>query len=134
MKKYAKALAMVAATALSAIYAAISDGHVDNGETITIVTSVLGAAAVFAAPNVPGARYTKAILAVLTAVATLVIGAYSDGHLTGSEIIQIILAGLGAVGVAAVPNMDHGVNLSNTGSLNGQVRCVPAGADYPIAP
>lgn len=119
--KYAKLLAAVVATGLSAIYAAISDGHVTNGEVITVTMGILAAAAVFAAPNVPGARYTKAVLAVLTAVAALAIGGWSDGRLSTSELIQVVLAGLGALGVYALPNRTNGINISDTGSLNGQV-------------
>lgn len=98
---YGKSVAMVIATALSLIVAALTgDNHIDQIEWINCATGVATAAAVFAAPNVPGARFTKLILAVLGAVLTLMINLIADG-ITISEWLQLALAGMGAVGVYA---------------------------------
>jgi hypothetical protein len=106
MKKYAKAVAAVVATVLAAVVAALTgDNTVSATEWVNVAILAVGACGVFAAPNVPGARYTKAIMAVLTAGLTVLASAIVGG-VTPVELFQIILAGLGAVGVYAVPN-DH---------------------------
>lgn len=70
---------------------------------VATVISGVGALAVFAAPNVPGAMYTKSILAALTAALTLLASFITDGVST-SEWLQIGVAVLGAIGVWSVPN------------------------------
>lgn len=104
MKKYSKFFAAVVATVLSAIVAALTgDGVVSATEWVNVAIAGVGAAGVFAAPNVPGSKYTKAVIAVLTAVLTL-LASLLIGGLSGSEVLQLVVAGLGAVGVYSVPN------------------------------
>src|SRR3954469_16203118 len=103
MSKYRKALAAVVATLLSAIVAASTDNVITDVEWINVAVLGVGACAVFTAPNVPGAPVTKAILAVLTAILTLLVSPISDG-ITTAEVLQLLVAGLGAVGVYAVRN------------------------------
>lgn len=104
MRKYSKAIAAVVATILSAVAAALlGDNVVSATEWVNVAIAGVGAAAVFAAPNVPGAPVTKAVLAVLTAVLTVLVSAIVGG-ITTVEWIQIILAGAGAVGVYSVEN------------------------------
>lgn len=100
---YAKAVLAVAVTVVSAIVAAMTDGAVTSVEWVNVAIAGVGAAAVFAAPNVPGARYTKAILAVLTAVLTFLTSAITGGIVL-DEWLQIIVIAAGALGVYAVPN------------------------------
>lgn len=104
MATYAKFFAAVVATVLAAISAALfGDNTISNPEWVNIAIAGVGACAVFAAPNVPGAAYTKTVLAVLTAVLT-VLASVILGGVTTTEWIQIALAGLGALGVYSVPN------------------------------
>lgn len=104
MSQYAKFFAAVVATFLSAVVAALyGDQHISNPEWVNIAVAVVGALAVFAAPNVPGAAYTKSILAVLAAGLAVAASAITNG-ITPTEWMQIALAGLGALGVFAVPN------------------------------
>lgn len=104
MNKYAKFIAIVVATVLSAVSAALfGDSVISPQEWVNVAILGVGAAAVFAGPNVPGARYTKSILAVLAAVLT-VLASVIVGGVGTAEIIQMLLAGLAAVGVYAVPN------------------------------
>lgn len=105
---YAKALAALLATILSGVVAAMTDGHVTTSEWINVAIAGVGVAAVWAGPNVPGARYTKAILAVLTAALTFLASAISDG-VTTAEWLQVALAALAALGVWATPNKDPDV-------------------------
>lgn len=101
---YAKAILAVVATILSALVAALSgDNSISDIELINVAIIAVGSLAVFAAPNVPGARYTKSVLAVLTAVLTLLVNLIVDG-VTVSEWIQLGVAALGALGIYAVPN------------------------------
>lgn len=101
--KYAKAWSAIVAAVLAAVVAALTDGRIDPAEWINVAIMGAGAAAVLTAPNVPGSRYTKVILAVLTAVLTLAVSLITGG-LTTSEILQLVLAGLGAVGVGGLRN------------------------------
>jgi peptidoglycan/LPS O-acetylase OafA/YrhL len=101
---YAKALAAVVATVLSGVVAALTgDNVIGNVEWINIAILGVGALAVFTGPNVPGARITKAVLAVLSAVLVLLVNLIVDG-VTISEWMQLGVAALGALGVYAVPN------------------------------
>lgn len=104
MTSYSKAIAAVVATILSAVIAALTgDNTIGNVEWINIAIAGTGALVVFTAPNVPGARYTKMVVAVLMAVLTLAVNLIVDG-VTVSEWLQLGMAALGALGVYAVPN------------------------------
>lgn len=108
--KYAKFFAIVLAAVLSAISAAlVGDSIISPTEWVNVAILGVGAAAVFAGPNVPGAKYTKAILAVLAAALT-VLASVIIGGVSPAEWIQIVLAALGALGVYAVPNKVNGRN------------------------
>jgi hypothetical protein len=102
--QYAKALMAVVATVVSAVVAALTgDGFIGNVEWINIAIAGVAALAVFAAPNVPGARITKFVIAFLMAVLTLAVNLIADG-ITLSEWLQLLVVGLGSVGVYAIPN------------------------------
>lgn len=98
---YMKSLGMVVATVLSAIVAAWTGG-VTVPEWINIAIIGVAAAEVFAAPNVPGANYTKTILAVLAAVLTALTSMVTGGIST-PELMQLAVVALGALGVYALP-------------------------------
>lgn len=100
---YAKSLLAVLVTAITAIVAAMTDNVISDVEWINVGIAATGAAAVFAAPNVPGAKYTKGILAILAAVLTFFVSAVTDGVST-AEWLQALVIAAGAVGVIAVPN------------------------------
>jgi len=101
--QYLKMLAMVVATVLSGLVAALAVPPITSQEWINIAILGVGALGVFAAPNVPGANYTKIILAALAAVLTLAVNLIAGG-LDLSEVLQLVLAALGAVGVYALGN------------------------------
>lgn len=104
MGKYWKAALMVVATVLSAVVAAmLGDNNVSPTEWVNVAILGVGSASVFAAPNVPGAEFTKTVIAVLTAVLAVLASAIVGG-VTNVEWMQIALAGLGAVGVFAKAN------------------------------
>lgn len=102
---YAKAAAAVLATVMSVVVASLAgDAAVSSVEWVNVAIAGVGAAAVFAAPNVPGSRYTKAIIAVLTAVLTLLADLLLVGSLGTSEWLQLGVIALGALGVYAAPS------------------------------
>ncbi len=104
IRPYWKSVVAVIVAVLSAVGAALTgDETISNNEWVNVAIAGVTAAAVFAAPNVPGARYTKAILAVLGAGLAVLASAILGG-VTYTEWIQIILAGAGAVGVYAKSN------------------------------
>jgi 2-keto-3-deoxy-6-phosphogluconate aldolase len=104
IKPYWKAAVAVLIALLSALQAALlGDEVISNTEWVNVAIAGTTAASVFAAPNVPGARYTKAILAALGAVLVVLTSAIIGGIST-SEWIQIALAAFGTVGVLSVPN------------------------------
>lgn len=104
IQAYWKSIIAVVVAILSAVGAALTgDEVISNPEWVNIAIAGVTAAAVFTAPNVPGARYTKAILAALGA-ALVVLASGILGGVTYTEWVQIVLAALGAVGVAAKAN------------------------------
>lgn len=100
---YAKAILAVVATILTGIVGAYTDDVVTNVEWINVAIMGVGALAVFAAPNVPGAMYTKAILAVLAACLAALASFITDG-ISQSELMQLGVIALGALSIYAVPN------------------------------
>lgn len=101
--KYAKFVLAVVATVLTGIVGAYTDGTVTNVEWINVAIMGVGGLAVFAAPNVPGSMYTKSILAVLSAVLAALASFITDG-VSQSELMQLGVIALGALGIYAVPN------------------------------
>lgn len=104
MSRYSKLFAQVLATILTALVPLfIGNQHIGVTEWVNVAIVGVSAAGVFAAPNVPGAAYTKSILAALAAALTVLVSAVVGG-ITPGEYAQIALAVLGALGVYAVPN------------------------------
>jgi hypothetical protein len=109
MSQYAKAIVAAVAAVLIA--------GIDAWQTVTagapfrlldvlpIATAVAGAGLTLVAPNVPEAPTLKAtvggVLAVLTAVVT-----FATGHPADVTLLNLIVAGLGALLTWYVPNLD----------------------------
>lgn len=108
MKRYGKAIAMVVVTVAAAIVAALSDEAIVNTEWFTVVLAGVGAVNVAIVPNLDATvgKYAKLVIAASTAVLTL--GAtLIDGGITGSEWLQLLIVGAGAVGVYGLPGPQH---------------------------
>lgn len=100
---YGKSVLAVLAAVLGAVVAAgMGDGHISSTEWVNVAVMGVGAASVFAAPNVPGAKYTKSVLAALAAGLTVMVSAIVGG-ITVVEWYQIGAAVLGALGVYVAP-------------------------------
>lgn len=54
-------------------------------------------------------RYAKAIVAILTAVVTVLVAALTDNRVSTVEVVQVAIALVAAVGVYLVPNLADGV-------------------------
>ena len=101
--QYAKFGLAVIATVLTAVVGAYTDGMISNAEWINVAIAGVGSCGIFAAPNIPASLYTKSVLAVLTAVLMALASFISDG-ISQSEVMQLVVIALGALGVYAVPN------------------------------
>jgi hypothetical protein len=108
MGTYAKAVAAIIATALSAAVVALTgDNHFSNVEIVNIAIAIVGAVGVFYVPNAPNGPVAKSVVATLLAMLTLVATFVGDGSFANidlSQWLQIVLAGLGALGVYGVRN------------------------------
>jgi hypothetical protein len=104
IKPYWKSVVAVIVAVLSAVQASLfGDEVISNPEWVNVAIAGVTAAAVFAAPNVPGARYTKFILAALGAV-LVVLSSAIIGGITTTEWVQIALAAFGVAAVYGVKN------------------------------
>ena len=101
-RAYTKFLTQAVITVLVAL-AAVTTGGITNIELVNVAIVGVGALGVFAAPNVPGAAYTKAVLSALTAGLVVLTSAITGG-IVFPELVQILVAAAGAVGVFAFPN------------------------------
>jgi ABC-type thiamin/hydroxymethylpyrimidine transport system permease subunit len=124
---YLKSGVAVAAAVLAAVVTALTgDNAIDASEWVNVVILGAGAAAVFVAPNVPGARYTKLGLAIITAMATAAASLVSDG-ISLTDGLQVAMAALGALGVHQLPN-----SRGEAGAA--AAPAAPAGAAVDLAP
>lgn len=116
LSKYKKLFVSVAAAGLAALGAVVTGG-VTSIEWVNVAIAVVTAASVFAAPEVPGAKYTKTVLAVFGAV-LVALTSYITGGIHGDEWYQLLAVAIGALGVGTFTNRDAaGVDISDTGSL-----------------
>jgi peptidoglycan/LPS O-acetylase OafA/YrhL len=101
---YSKTWGMVVATVLSAVLPALVDGSLSPTEWINVALAFVGAVSVAIVPNLNAGvgKYAKAAVAVAAAVLTLLVSLI-DGGLSTPEILQLVIAALGAVGVVSLP-------------------------------
>lgn len=103
----AKAWAQAAATVLAGLIPFLVDNQLNGVELINTLLLLLSAVTVYVVPNLTASvgKYAKGIVAVGTAVATLLVSLFADGSyaLDTAEWIQLIIAGLGALGVVGLP-------------------------------
>jgi hypothetical protein len=101
---YGRAIAAVIVAGATVLASALTDGHVDRAEEIQIAIQVTTAAGVWLVPNLPRSTGIKtglaAILAVLNLAATLI-----TGGLTGAELVNLVIAGLGVLAVGQAPSL-----------------------------
>lgn len=98
-----KAVIQAAATVLAAVVPAFAAGPLDAVGWFNVIVLAMGAVMVYNAANIPGWDYAKLIASAVSAVVVLLISVW-EGGLTTAEIMQLVLAFLGAIGVGAIPN------------------------------
>jgi hypothetical protein len=102
---YRKALVQLAPVLLAAfvvVQGALTD-HTplnDAGMWWQVAVAGVGALLVYGPPD----PWVKTLFALVAAVGATVTGALTDNALTGTEVIQILVALLAFVGVGAIPN------------------------------
>jgi hypothetical protein len=105
LAKYKKSIVSVLGVLISAYFTAqAGDGVVTTSEFANIATLAASTISLYFAPNTPGARYTKSIIAATGAAASLAIS-YWSGGLSQDEISQIIVAVVTALGVKEIGNV-----------------------------
>lgn len=105
MNNYIKFFAQVIATVAAGMIAALTgDEVIDLSEWINVIIMTLGCIAVVGAGNLPLGvwKYAKLIVSAATAGFVYLASVLSDG-VTTTELIQFILAAVGALGVVAAP-------------------------------
>ncbi|WP_382307261.1 hypothetical protein [Herbiconiux sp. UC225_62] len=102
---YSKSILLIIASAVTILVAALSDNVVTIAELVNVGIAIITAVGVYLVPNLDQgvARYFKFIVAILGAALTALASVLSNG-VTTAEWLQILLAGLAAVGVVIVPN------------------------------
>ncbi|MGK5677532.1 hypothetical protein [Actinoplanes sp. URMC 104] len=99
IQKYGKALVPAAIAVVTAAQAPLTDGKITTAEVIAFFIAVNAAVSVYVVPSLH-VRYAKTFVgvvnAVLMALATVIVGGVD-----ASEVTQLILAALMALGVKA---------------------------------
>lgn len=102
LRTYGKALTALAIALLTALAAALTDNHVTAPEGVQIAIAVTTAGGVWLVPVIPQYPWAKTGVAVLLAMLNLAVTVITDG-ITFAEFVNLALAGLGVLGVAAAP-------------------------------
>jgi len=114
-------LGLVIMAILTTVQQVNADNHIQAFEWVMVGLQAVMAFNVWATANLP--QYTKmktyvaAVIAVLQLLVTLI-----DGGLTTNEIINLIITGLAALGVALTPQPITTVINGTTVPANGEVR------------
>src|SRR5438128_868787 len=108
---YGKAIGAVVATILVGLIAAMSSGaHIAPTQWVNIGISAAAACSVFYAPNVPGAKYTKTVIAIIMAVLSFALtivapcASFAGCHISNPDLMQVGVIILNCLGVWAIPN------------------------------
>lgn len=104
MPTTAKTLVAVLAAVLAAVLPGLTGDTFGLVELVNVTILAAGAIQVFNAGNLPSFRYAKTVAAAVAALGVVFISAWTDFRISPAEVVQMILAVLGAVGVATVPN------------------------------
>lgn len=84
-------------------YQQVASDGVTISEWITVVIAVFGVAVVWASANITGFSKAKTIVAALFIVLNLLVGFMTDNHLSGDEVMLLVIQFLSALGVAGAP-------------------------------
>ncbi|WP_460708388.1 hypothetical protein, partial [Myceligenerans halotolerans] len=106
--RYAKAIVAILTAALGVLVTALSDDVVTVVEALGVAVAILTAVMVYLVPNLEAgpARYLKLMVAVVGTGLQAAIPIATEGTITSSGWLLILLAALGAVSVGIVPNRE----------------------------
>ena len=104
--RYAKAIVAILTAAAAVLVTALSDNHVTLVEVLGIFVAVVTAIGVYLVPNLSSGvgRYAKAAVAIVGTGLQAAVPLATEGAITNSGWLLILLAVLGAVSVGIVPN------------------------------
>lgn len=109
LRPYLKALNYVLIAVLGSLGTILADrSGLSFGQILNLVAVGLTAAVVYGKANTPDQPHAKAVIAVLGAGVTVFASTVTDGRIELTEIVQIVLALLGALQVATVANVPPG--------------------------
>lgn len=97
-------LGAVAMAVLTSVVAATQDGRVDATEWVQVVIQVFTVVSVWGAANIPGFTRAKALMAAIGVVLNLLVS-YIIGGIDATEWMDLAIAFLSALGVAAAPRV-----------------------------
>jgi hypothetical protein len=103
VRAYAKFLTYTLFAAFTALYAALSDDRITDVEWVGLVVAGATAAGVWLRQNSPSNVAAKALVAFVGTAAAFVATSITDG-LSTQDWVQLVILGLGSLGVYAVPN------------------------------
>lgn len=110
MLPYLKCVLYALIAVLGSLGTILADRHsVTGGQILNLIAVGLTAVVVYAKANTPDQPYAKAVVAIIGAGVTVFASAVTDGRIDATEIVQIVLALLGALQVATVANVPPGV-------------------------
>ncbi|WP_460701735.1 hypothetical protein, partial [Myceligenerans halotolerans] len=106
--RYAKAIVAILTAALGVLVTALTDDVVTLVEVFGIAIALVSAVSVYLVPNLSDGvgRYAKAIVAVVGTALQAAVPLATEGTITTSGWLLILLAALGAVSVGIVPNRE----------------------------
>jgi len=99
---YGKAIMAALFAVVTAIQAAVVDGHVTQVEGVQISIAAVTAVIVWLAPRLPHAAGIKTACAVLLAALNVLVTCIVGG-ISQADITEMVLAGLTVLGVGAAP-------------------------------
>lgn len=104
--KYAKALVAIATAVVALLVTALTDDVVTLVEVLGIFVAGVTAIGVYLVPNLPSGvgRYAKAAVAVVGTALQAAVPLATEGAITNSGWLLILLSVLGALSVGIVPN------------------------------
>lgn len=105
-RTHGKTLAELLGAAVMALvvgYQQVAADGVTLSEWIMVVIAVAGVANVWAAANISGFAKAKTIVSAVFVVMNLLVGMLTDSHLSGDEMVLLVIQFLSTLGVAGAP-------------------------------
>lgn len=104
--KYAKAIVAIITAVLTAFAGALVDNDFTSVDIVNTVIAFLTAFSVYAIPNLRAGvgAYAKMIVAFVGTGLQALVPFLMEGELQAAQVLVVVLAAMGALGVGIVPN------------------------------